>query len=214
MLRRLSAAALFASLLVLSANAGAEPAPAAPAAPAATEKPRRAPELRRDPHGIKGISPFWEALRRGDSALAARDFDSAILAYRDALAKDGENPLGQYRLGEAQILKGELHDAEAAFSTGLRLVASGNPSLKAKLLFALADVREREKAYDEASAQWTEYEAFTTVQKEARGFSTSASERKKVLAGWKQLNADSAQVKARIDKGVKAADEAVKKSSQ
>ena len=209
MLRR-SSAALLASLplLSLTAHAGAEPATAA------TTNTPRAAELRRDPQGSKGISPFFEALKRGDNALAARDFEAAIVAYRDAVAKDGENPLGQYRLGEAQILKGELHEAEVAFSTGLRLVASGSPSLKAKLLFALADVRERQKAYDEASVQWTEYEAFTTGQKAARGFSTSATERKRALEAWKKLSADSAPVKARIDKGLKAADEAVKKSSQ
>lgn len=170
--------------------------------------------MRRDPHGIKGISPFAEALKRGDSALLGRDLEGAIAAYRDAVSKEPENALGQYRLGEAQSLKGDLHEAEAAFSTGLRIAPAANVGLKAKLLFALADLRERQKAYDEASAKWSEYEALTTGQKDAPVFPASATERKKVVEAWKKLSADSLAVKARIEKGLQAADEAVKKSSK
>jgi tetratricopeptide (TPR) repeat protein len=212
MLHRLSCAALFASLLVLSASAGAEPADAAK--PAVAVKPSTTAEARRDPHGIKGISPFTEALNRGDTALLARDLDGAIAAYRDAISKDAQNALGQYRLGEALILKGDLHEAELAFSAGLRLVNAASLGLKAKLQFASADLRERQKAYDQASAQWTEYETFTTAQKDAQGFPASGSERKRVVEAWKKLSADSLEVKARIEKGVKAADEAVRKSSK
>ena len=208
MVQRLSTAALLTSLLVVTGNAGAE------SATGVSEKPVRATELRRDPNGIKGISPFFEALKRGDSALLARDFEVAIVAYRDAISRDPENALGLYRLGEAQDLKGDRHEAEVAFSTGLRGVVAKNPGLKAKLQFALADLRERQKAYDQASAQWAEYEAFTTGQKEAQGFPASASERKKVVDAWQRLSADSLEVKARIEKGLKAADEAVKKSSK
>jgi len=215
MLQRLSCAALLASLLVLAARASAESdAAAQPVTPASAAKPAPAAKLRRDPQGIKGISPFTEALNRGDSALLARDLEGAIAAYRDAISRDAQNALGQYRLGEAQILKGDLHEAELAFSAGLRFVNPANLGLKAKLQFALADLRERQKAYDEASAQWTEYETFTTAQKEAQGFPASGSERKKVVEAWKKLSQDSLEVKARIEKGLKAADEAVRKSSK
>src|SRR5580692_2673803 len=118
---------------------------------------------RRDPKGIKGISPFWEALNRGDSAYSARDFDGAIAAYRDAITAEPQNALGHYRAGEAQIAKGDLKEADAAFASGLRFV--GNDSmLKAKLEFAVADLGERQKAYDDATQKWTEYETFTTAQ--------------------------------------------------
>jgi len=217
---RLSAT-LFASLLVLPTVAAAQPPASAAAQPAtgiAVElappaKREAATEVRRDPRGLKGISPFSEALQRGDAAVLARDFDGAIAAYRDALAKETENALGYYRVGEAQLLKGDLHEAELAFTAGLRVVAAANPSLKAKLQFALADLRERQKAYDEASAKWGEYEVFTTAQKDT-GFPASASERKKVVETWKKLSADSAAVKARIEKGKQAADEALRKSSK
>ncbi|HEY3256018.1 MAG TPA: hypothetical protein VGJ91_18795, partial [Polyangiaceae bacterium] len=146
--------------------------------------------------------------------LLARDVEAAILAYRDAISKDPQNALGPYRLGEAQIIKGDLPAALEAFSSGLRLVAAANPGLKAKLELALADLSERQRNYDEASAKWTDYEAFTSGQKDAQGFPASAAERKRVLETWKKLTSDSLEVKARIEKGLKAADEAVRKSSQ
>jgi len=217
---RLSAT-LFASLLVLPtlaaaqppAGAAAQPATGIAVEPAIAVKREAATEVRRDARGLKGISPFNEALQRGDAAVLARDFDGAIAAYRDALAKETENALGYYRVGEAQLLKGDLHEAELAFTAGLRVVAADNPSLKAKLQFAHADLCERQKAYDEASAKWGEYEAFTTAQKDT-GFPASANERKKVVETWKKLSADSAAVKARIEKGKQAADEALRKSSK
>ncbi len=213
MLQRLPFAALVASLLLAAVRAGAEPANTG-AEPAAAAKPARAAEVRRDPKGIKGISPFAEALKRGDSALLARDLEGAIAAYRDAISKQPENALGQYRLGEAQVLKGDLHEAESAFSAGLRFVAATNLGLKAKLLFALADLRERQKAYDDATAKWSEYEGLSAGQKDAQGFPASASERKRAIEAWKKLSNDSLAVKARIEKGMQAADEAVKKSSK
>jgi tetratricopeptide (TPR) repeat protein len=169
--------------------------------------------VRRDPKGIKGISPFWEAVKKGDSAFVARDFDGAIAAYRDAITAEPQNALGHYRAGEAQLAKGDLKEAQAAFEAGLRFV--GNDSmLKAKLEFAVADLGERQKAYDDAIQKWTDYEAFTTSQPDAKGYPASGTERKKVLATWKKVSADATEVKARIDKRLKEADEAVRKSSK
>ena len=168
---------------------------------------------RRDPKGIKGISPFWEALNRGDSAYSARDFDGAIAAYREAITAEPQNALGHYRAGEAQIAKGDLKEADAAFAAVLRFV--GNDSmLKAKLEFAVADLAERQKAYDDATQKWTEYETFTTAQPDAKGYPASATERKKVIEAWKKLSADAAEVKVRIDKRLKEADDSVRKSSK
>ena len=178
---------------------------------AAKQAPAEA--VRRDPKGIKGISPFWEAVSKGDSAFIARDFDGAIAAYREAIAAEPQNALGHYRAGEAQIAKGDLKEAEAAFASGLRFVGKDS-RLMAKLQFASADLRERQKAYDDASQKWTEYETFTTAQADAKGYPASATERKKVLETWKKVSSDAADVKARIEKRLKEADDAVRKSSK
>jgi tetratricopeptide (TPR) repeat protein len=183
--------------------ASAQPPSGAAAAPAASAQ--------KDPRGIKGISPFREAINAGDRAFIARDFEGALAAYRDAISKDPQNPLGHYRMGEAQIAKGDLHEADEAFVNGLRF-ATADAALKAKLQFALADLREREKAWDEASAKWTDYETFSSEQK--TGFPASGIERKRAVEAWKKLSLDAAEVKVRIEKGIAAADEAVRKSSK
>lgn len=168
--------------------------------------------VRKDPQGVKGISPFQEAIKKGDDLFIARDFEGALTAYTDAISHEPKNPLGHYRMGEAQIAAGDLGGAEAAFIAGLRFAGS-NAALKAKLTFLLADVHERQKAYDKASDRWTEYQALA-AQTEARSFPATAAARKRALEGWKTTSADAAQVKARIEKRVQAADEAMRKSSK
>jgi tetratricopeptide (TPR) repeat protein len=200
MLNGLSSRVVAASLL-LSLGVAAAPKQAASTA------------VRRDPHGIKGISPCQEAVKKGDNAFVARDFDAALAAYREAISSEPENALGHYRAGEAQLAKGDLAEAEAAFVAGLRFVNADAP-LKAKLEFALADVRERQKNYDDAIAKWTDYQTLSTEQKEAQGFTASAVERKRTLEAWKKLSADSADVKARIEKRLAEADASMRKSSK
>jgi len=112
--------------------------------------------VRRDPKGIKGISPYLEAINKGDRAYLARDFEGAIAAYREAIQSDPQNALGHYRVGAAQLAKGDQKEAEAAFVNGLRFVGRDG-TLKGKLIFALADLRERQKNNDEAIGRWKEY---------------------------------------------------------
>jgi len=205
---------LTSSLLVVVA-ASAEPPKTVPAPTTVqAQNPGAAASPRRDPKGVKGISPLMEALKKGDNALIARDFEGAVAAYRDAITAAPQNAQGHYRMGEAQLAKGDLHEAEEAFAQGLRFVAAADAGLKAKLQFLLADLRERQKAYDDATVKWTDYESFTTGEKAAQGFPATATERKKVLETWKRVSADSAAVKQRIDKRLKEADESVRKSSQ
>lgn len=202
---------VLASCLLCGAVASAEP-PRVAADQAKPPAPATATGgARKDPRGVKGVSPFRESVNKGDRALIARDFDGAIAAYKDAITKEPQNALGHYRVGEAQIAKGDLHEAEEAFMNGLRFVTT-DAALTAKLQFALADLRERQKAWDEASTKWTDYETFSTEQNV--GFPASAGERNRTVEAWKKLSADSADVKARIEKGIAAADEAMRKSSK
>src|SRR5437868_12331084 len=75
--------------------------------------------VRRDPKGIKGISPYMELILKGDHAYVARDFDGAIAAYREAIKTEPEKALAHYRVGAAQLAKGDQKEAEAAFVDGL-----------------------------------------------------------------------------------------------
>lgn len=200
-------------LLAALASAGTALAADAPAAPkAVATAPAPSDGVKRDPNGVKGISPFLELINRGDRAYLARDFDGAIAAYREAIQKAPQDALGHYRIGAAQLAKGDQKEAEAAFVSGLRF-AGKDGTLKAKLLFALADLRERQQGSDEAIARWREYAQHAEQAREAVTYLATASERVKRNEAWKQNAADSAEVKARIARRLKDADDASRKSA-
>lgn len=170
----------------------------APVAGATTAVAAAAP-IRRDPAGRKGISPFWERLSKGDAAYLARDFPAAVAAYREAITALPKNPLGHYRMGQAQVAKGDLAEAEAAYDAGLRF-AESEPVFKAKLLFVVADLAERQKNYDQAVARWKTYAEFVDAKSESKGFAATATERQKRITEWVQISQQSAQVRERAEK--------------
>jgi tetratricopeptide (TPR) repeat protein len=188
---------------------------ALPKAAIAQESPKKAAtgEVRRDPKGIQGISPFWESVKKGDNAYIARDYDGAISAYKEAITKEPQNALGHYRIGEAHLAKGDMQEADAAWVAGLRYVGA-NHSLRAKLMFVLADLRERQKSYDDATEAWTKYESFVKEQPQSKGYPASAADRKKRVAEYKKLAVDYAEVKKRIQKRLEEADEKARKSAK
>lgn len=196
-----SAAALF---LALAAGAGAE------------EKqdgkpggnPPDADGVRRDPAGVKGISPFWEALKKGDDAYIIRDYDAALTAYREALSKEPQNALGHYRLGFVFLAKDDKKEAETTWQTAKRFVTQGHKgsspvvdqaTLKAKILFVLADLAERERNFDEALKRWSAYEAHAKAHPSAKTFPDNATERKRRIEVWQKLVVDYGEVKKRIE---------------
>lgn len=168
--------------------------------------------VRRDPKGVKGISPAMELVLKGDRAFVARDLDGAIDAYRDAIKADPEHALAHSRLGAARLAKGDQKEAEAAFVTALRVVGK-DASLRAKLLFALADLRERQKNNDEAIGRWKDYARNSEEAKSAVTYPGTASERVSRNETWKKVQADGAEVKARIAKRLQEAEEAARKSA-
>jgi len=158
-----------------------------------------------------GASPYSEAVQKGDSLLLARDYDGAIAAYKTEVDK---NPaLGHYRTGEAQLAKGNLAEAEAAWQTSLRLVGI-DEKLRSKLLFVLSDLKERQKENDAAVTRWKEYEQHASTVPDAKGHPATAAERVKRADEWKKISAEAAEVRARIKKRIDEADEALRKTSK
>lgn len=184
-----------ALLLAVSGVAVAEE----PTKPAAESTGITATGIRRDPKGTQGVSPMWEAMGKGDGALLARDYDAAISAYRDAISKSPQSALPHYRVAEAQKLKGDLKAAEESYNAALRFVGN-DATMKAKILFCLADLSERQKDPEQATTRWTAYETFVKSAEKAKTYPASAAERKKRIAEWKQISTDSAAVKSRIEK--------------
>ena len=158
-----------------------------------------------------GPSPYSEAVQKGDNLLLARDYDGAIAAYRAEIDK---NPaLGHYRTGEAQLAKGNLAEAEAAWQTSLKLVGT-DEKLRSKLLFVLADLKERMKANDDAVTRWKEYEQHARTVPDAKGYPATAVERVKRADEWKKISTDAAAVRERIKKRIDEADASLRKTSK
>jgi tetratricopeptide (TPR) repeat protein len=168
---------------------------------------------RKDPKGIKGISPFWESIKKGDDALAARDIEGAKAAYQEAIRGEPQNAMGHYRMGEAELTKGNLKDAEAIWQTALRFVGE-NAALKAKILFVLADVKERERSLDEATNGWNAYEGHSKASPTVKTYPATPADRKKRIEDWKKLEVEYGAVKERIKQRLEEAEKKAAESAQ
>jgi tetratricopeptide (TPR) repeat protein len=206
MASRLLVASLVVSSLAFAgvafAQGGAKPDAAKPAKPAAGTAaapvaPPKGPL--KDPENKKGISPYMEAVAKGELAFVARDFPGAVTAFQDAIKIDGQKMLGFYRLGEAQLAAGKPEEAEAVWNTALS--KDGPPDLKAKVQFVLADLRERQRKLDVAKEAWGTYATFLKNNPaDSKGYAGTPEERTKVIDRRVKDEKDYAAVKERIAK--------------
>jgi tetratricopeptide (TPR) repeat protein len=157
-------------------------------------------DVPRDPRGIKGISPVWEEIAAGDAAIAANDVDKALKHYEAALKADSRSALAHYRLGEARKAKGQLSEAQLSFESAVK-VGEREADIKAKALFALAALAERQNKLSEARSAWKRYQEHVEKHGEIKAFPASASERLRRLDAQEQLSKDYALVRDRIKKG-------------
>ncbi|MBN2192754.1 MAG: tetratricopeptide repeat protein [Polyangiaceae bacterium] len=177
----------------------------------AFSNPAEAEEVRKDPQGIRGISPYWEVIKEGDNAYLARDFVAAIAAFQKAVTMVPQNALGHYRLGQALLASGAPAEAELAYQAALRFAA--DPAMKAKALFVLADLRERQRDLTAAIEGWTAYVG-PAKQKGANGYPATATARNAAITRWQMVQADSAKVKERIAARIAEADKSLQQSSK
>jgi len=173
-------------------------------------------EPKKDPAGLKGISPFWEAIKKGDNLYIARDYDGAIAAYQEALRAEAKNAMGHYRIGEAYRAKGQLEEAERAWIDAVRFVGRDH-GLRAKLIFVLADLRERKRELDKAKDQWAAYAQFAQQQANAKPpvptYPNTPPERQKRVDAWKEQVEKYKAVKTRIEAKRKESEEAARKDA-
>jgi predicted Zn-dependent protease len=155
-------------------------------------------EIRRDPEGKRGISPYAEAIARGEGAYVARDLPGAITAFQDAIKLDTEKMLGFLRLGEAQLESGKPDEADSTWATALG--KKGTDDLNAKLLFVIADLRERQHKWQAAKDAWASYSAFLQNHTKVVGYPATATERTKQADRRMKDEVDYGAVKDRIAK--------------
>jgi tetratricopeptide (TPR) repeat protein len=112
--------------------------------------------VRHDANNVTGISGAMEAIVAGSAKYEQKDFAGALELFTKATKLAPRNALAFYCVGAAQLANGNLPDAEAAFRQA-DSVGDATPSVKAKALFAIADVLERQKKYEDAKAAWQRY---------------------------------------------------------
>ncbi|MDQ2647125.1 MAG: hypothetical protein M3020_25190 [Myxococcota bacterium] len=152
-------------------------------------------------------------LLEGDRAALARDFDGAVAKYRAVLAEDPRNAFAHYRIGQAESIKGDFTEAEQAYFAALRFSGT-NDVLRAKVLFCIADLRERQHAFEAAVDAWTEYEKQGVTAPKSTPHAATAAERKNRIAEWKKALATAAEVKARIARRIQEVEDLARKNAR
>lgn len=165
----------------------------------AAEAPSKSADgVRRDPKGVTGISPYTEAVNRGNAAYVTKDWDKASEAYREAIGLDDAKPEGHYLLGQTQLAAGKLDEADKAWQAALK-ASSSHEVMQAKVLFVIADLRERQGKFDDAATAWKAYGSFVSAHPKANGYEATATDRDKVIGTRKELAAKYGEVKKRIE---------------
>ena len=119
-----------------------------------------------NPDNRTHISKFMETAVQGNVKLLSRDFPGAIELYRQAIQLQPTNPLGHYLLGEAQSASGNIPEAEASWTQADNL-GDKVPEVKTRVLFCLADLKERQKKWDDAKAAWQRYQQYVAAHVDA-----------------------------------------------
>lgn len=117
---------------------------------------------------------------QGNAKYASRDFDGAIALYRKAIELAPHQGLGHYLLGEAQLGAGNLTEAEASWSRALD-ASDKDPALHGRVLFVTADLKERQKRWEDAKAAWQVYLEWAHRFPDAGAFPDSALSRQQVI---------------------------------
>ncbi|HEY2365857.1 MAG TPA: tetratricopeptide repeat protein [Polyangiaceae bacterium] len=169
-----------AALLVCSAALGALATVTLGIAPDARADNKPAADDKYDPANHTHISKFMETCGQGNAKFMSRDFAGAIEMYRKAIQLQPVNPLGHYLLGEAQSASGNLTEAEASWTNADNL-GDKDPPTKTKLLFVLADLKERQKKWDDAKAGWQRYAQYVAAHPDAGGSAATSDARIKAI---------------------------------
>jgi tetratricopeptide (TPR) repeat protein len=141
---------------------------------------------------------FSDAINEGCVKYVGKELPAAIELFRKATQLEPRNPLGYYLLGEAQLGAGSLPDAEAAWLQADQASDGGPASLKAKVLFVLADLRERQGRWEDAKTAWKRYADFAAQTPDAGAFPGSAEARTRAITTMQKQYKDYAIVRQRI----------------
>jgi tetratricopeptide (TPR) repeat protein len=185
------------ALTVAAVLAAVVPAVAQPSSAPAASGPTTPEGIRRDPAGRTGISPGWEAIKRGDTAYVAHDVNTAIREYQAAVQAQPQLAMAHYRLGCALVAKNQVKEAQQSLESAVRL-AQSDPQLAAKALFVIAELKEMQQDHAAAIVAYKAYSAFIAAHPGIRSFGASGDSRQTKILEYAKLAEQSAQVHQRI----------------
>jgi tetratricopeptide (TPR) repeat protein len=148
--------------------------------------------------GTKPSREYLKLCEGGNAKYAGRDFAGAIDEYRKAIELTPKQALGFYLMGEAQLAAGNLSEADAAWSRAALESSEKDPTLRARVLFVIADLRERQKRWDDAKTAWQTYLDWATKYPNAAAFPASAQSRQQVIDTMLKQDKSYDVVRARI----------------
>jgi tetratricopeptide (TPR) repeat protein len=131
--------------------------------------------------GASASAGYANLCSQGNAKYASRDFPGAIEVYRKAIELSPHQGLGHYLLGEAQLAAGNLPEAEASWTRASLEAGEKDPALQARVLFCLADLKERQKKWEDAKAAWQTYLDWAKHYQKAGAFPASATSRQQVM---------------------------------
>lgn len=146
-------------------------------------------------------------MQRGHRAYLARDFDTAIAAYREAAMSTPPPPIAHYFIACAQLAKNQWGEAAESFRTASRLAGDTDAALRAKALFGIALTLEVQGQLPQAREAWLEYKTWCTTHASVPGFPTTADAHVAAIDKVTQLDRRYADVRQRIaDRAAQAAE--------
>jgi tetratricopeptide (TPR) repeat protein len=150
----------------------------APAPPSASPAPSVRPVANARPK--RPSKEFVAACALGTSKYVAHDYPAAVEAFGKATTLSPKDPLGYYLLGEAQLAAGNPSDADAAWARA-GTESESDPGMHGRVLFVVADLRERQQKWDEAKAAWDAYRQWLNANPKVNGFPASPEARIKAI---------------------------------
>lgn len=136
---------------------------------------------------------------QGNAKYALRDFSGAFAHYHSAIDLDPKNPLGYYLLGQAQLAAGSIADAEASWNRASLLSGDHDPALRSRVLFAVADLKERQWKWDNAKSAWRAYLDWSSRFPNAAAYPASAQSRQQVIDAMLRQDKSYEIVRRRIE---------------
>jgi tetratricopeptide (TPR) repeat protein len=129
----------------------------------------------------KPSKEYLKLCEGGNAKYAGRDFAGAIDEYRKAIELTPKHGLAFYFMGEAQLAAGNISEADAAWTRASLESGEQDPALHARVLFVVADLRERQKRWDDAKAAWQVYIDWATKYPSSNAFTASGQSRQQVI---------------------------------